>query len=504
MTRNLRLTASLIALAAAAFGVAACKPALQEAVDQNAPAPAAALPLSDAAAAPGAPAPLASQLPPAPPLRVGSSGPPLERYAYADRADYLNDAFGDAPPDYAFDDNQVSPWVWRSDDGYTRVVEPLANGDRYYYYEPGADRPFLVRDPDYAYGYDGGGLAVVYDSRGRALADEAARARADYAARYLARAVVLFSLSQRDHRPVARNNWNARREVITTEYTRWSGFRAADPDWRAYHDAHAPHEQTRWAPEMYRRRAEAARFADQIHDQQQAQRDWKAARQAAVFAQAHNVRVDSGGPPDGSPQRVLAQQQIDREAARRAHDQDAVRAQALQQTRQEGVLSRQSALTADRLARQQQALQTQTTRQAQHQAAVQQQNDVRAVKQAREQQAVQDRAAALQSRQQAFAKQQADAQAARQAHQQQAQQIQAGAREARQQQAAKQRADTQAARQAHQQQAGKQQADAQAARQAQRQQALQSQAAVRDARKKAHDQQVADDKARGGPGRPPR
>ncbi len=492
MTQNLRLTASLIALAAAAFGLAACKPALQAAVDQNAPAPAAALPLADAAAAPSAPAPAASQLPPAPRLRVGWSGPPRDRYAYMDRADYLNGAFGDAPPDYAFDDHQVSPWVWRSDDGYTRVVEPLSNGDRYYYYEPGADRPFLVRDPDYAYGYDNGGLVAVYDSRGHVLADEMARARADYAARYLARAVVLFALSQGDHRPVARDNWNSRREVITTEYTTWTGYRAADPDWRAYHDAHASHEEARWAPEMFRRRAQAARFAQQINDQQLAQRDWRAARQAAELAQAHNVRFETGRSNGNLPaagpsatgdnaQTAAAQQQIDREAARRAQDQQAVQAQAVRQTRQNEAIQHQSEVTVARQDREQQALQAQAARQAQQQALGQQQAEARAVKQAHEQQALQDRATALKVRQQALAKQQTDALAARQARQQQALQIQAGARQARQQEVAKQ------------------QADAEAARQASKQQALQAQAAAKDARKKAHDQQVADaaDKAKG-------
>src|SRR5262249_9075426 len=72
-------------------------------------------------------------------------------------------------PDYAFDDDGVRPWVWRSDDGYQRVAEPVPGGERYYYYQPGADEPFYVQDPDYGYGYAGGALVVLYDRAGRAI-----------------------------------------------------------------------------------------------------------------------------------------------------------------------------------------------------------------------------------------------------------------------------------------------------------------------------------------------
>ena len=201
MIRKLMLSSSLMALVAAVgIGLAGCKPNGDVAGAQNTPPPLAALPLTTGAAPASAPAPLAEALPKARSVRIARSRSPDDDYAYLDRAYELNQAFGDAPPDYAFEDDQVSPWVWRSDDGWYRVVEPLPEGDRYYYYQPGEDYPFLVRDPEYAYGYSNGELVTVYDSRGRPLPDDEMRPRADFAGRYLARAQQLYDMAQHDRR----------------------------------------------------------------------------------------------------------------------------------------------------------------------------------------------------------------------------------------------------------------------------------------------------------------
>ena len=532
----------MLVLAAAALGVSACKPAPQQADAQNAPPPLAALPLTTDAGAPSAPAPLVNQLPPAPPIRVARTSSPGDRYAYMDRAYYVNQAFADAPPDYAFEDNQVSPWVWRSDDGYTRVVEPLPSGDRYYYYEPGSDRPFLVRDPDYAYGYSNGDLVTVYDSRGQALSDYDVENRSDYAARYFARAALLFALSQHDHHAVARDHWESRRGRIYSDYTSWSDQQAAQPDWRAYHDQHVQDEQAHWAPEMYRRNAEGARFAQQTNDQTAAQRDWQNARQAAQVAQTNHVPIPGGsrggnsgqggpGGPSGGPPPVIApapgpgaaaHQQA--EAARQArlqalsqHDAEAkaardARLQALSQHDAEAKAARDARLQAlaqhdaeTKAARDarlqaltQHDAQAQAAKQANQQAQAKRQSDMLAAKTAREQQAAQSQAA-RQADQQALAKRQSDMQAAKAARDQQASQAQA-ARQAHQDDLAKRQSDmqaakaardqqaaqAQAARQAHQDDLAKRQADAQAAKAAREQQASQGQAG-----RQAHQDELA-------------
>ena len=51
----------------------------------------------------------------------------------------MTDAIGDAPPDYAFDYEGVSPWAWQTSDDYVTYAEPIDDGYRYYYYEPGRE-----------------------------------------------------------------------------------------------------------------------------------------------------------------------------------------------------------------------------------------------------------------------------------------------------------------------------------------------------------------------------
>src|SRR3546814_3268294 len=68
------------------------------------------------------------------------------------------------------------------------IFEPIDDGYRTYYYQPGAAEPYFIRDPYYGYGYSGGTIAVIYGPDGRAL-DRARWAQQRRAAsRYYARA----------------------------------------------------------------------------------------------------------------------------------------------------------------------------------------------------------------------------------------------------------------------------------------------------------------------------
>ena len=160
----------LAVVALVAVAAAGCQKSGAAAGDvSQAPPPIATLPLSDASAPPPPPAPVASALPyhPIGRARAASS---RDAYAFADRANAASYGFGDAPPDYAFNYQGSRPWAWQGDNGYETVVEPLPDGgDRYYYYQPGSDEPYFVRDPDYGYGYQGGVLVVVYDRHGHLL-----------------------------------------------------------------------------------------------------------------------------------------------------------------------------------------------------------------------------------------------------------------------------------------------------------------------------------------------
>lgn len=287
MTRS-----AIAAVLGAASLISACN---QNSSAQQAPPPAAALPLTTASAPPIVDAPAGSQLPPAPPARLSRPDNSSDDYAYLDQASSQAYGFGDAPPDYTFDYDGYRPWVWRSDDGYERVVEPLAGGNRYYYYRPGSNYPYLIRGPDYAYGYDNGVLVVVYDHAGRVVPWAEASRRADLAGRYLARAQALYDAGQQNqHEAVAAANWSARRAELAAEQSEWSQQQSADPDWRAYHDQHLNDDEAHWYQERYRREAEAARTAQALNDVANVALYWQAAQRAQNAGRAHGQNFGGG------------------------------------------------------------------------------------------------------------------------------------------------------------------------------------------------------------------
>ena len=252
------MTACILALS-----LSACqKPGANEsaaASDQPATAPPiAALPLATTPAAPIAFAPSATALPPvAKPIHVGLSHD-RTRYGYTDRAYAMNRAFGDTPPDYTVSYDGTSPWVWRSDDGSYRVVEQLPGGQRTYYYERGADRPFYITDPDGGYAYDGDNLVGLYGPDGAPLSDSYAQQRAANAARYYDRSRAIYHAAQYSQRQAANaGDWQARRENLFQQQQRWNAARSRDSDWQTWHDQHQQGESATWQAEQDRRAAYA-------------------------------------------------------------------------------------------------------------------------------------------------------------------------------------------------------------------------------------------------------
>lgn len=312
----------LLCGAAAGVLLSGCKPGAQEASAADAPPPLAALPLTDVSTPQGQPGPLAVDLPRARPARLGPPLPPGDGYAYLDRAYFLNDAFGEAPPDYEFDYSDEAPWAWETDDGYIRIAEFLPYGVRYYYYEPGYDEPFLIHDPDYDYAYARGELVAVYDSEGGLLPSEDYALHASTAGRELSRAEAIFRNAGRERQPVALDSWTARRGQITSDIGRWRQLEGRQSAWRSYHQAHLKAEQAHWAPEGFRRAAETARIDRQIHDPDGAQHALSQAREAQNIARKAHVtiamapsgrangasaaRLASASPPPGRAGREMA------------------------------------------------------------------------------------------------------------------------------------------------------------------------------------------------------
>ena len=223
--------------------------------------PIAALPLvaGPAPTAAAAPAPMVTALPP-PRTQIRYAPPPRrDRYRYIDRAYSMGQAFADTPPDYAVDYEGTRPWIWRAGDGAYRIIERLPRGERIYYYDAGQDYPFLVRDPDYSYAYDGDGLAGVYGPDGAEIDDAIAAQRAYEASRYLDRARALYRAAQYERRQSAyANEWAARRDQLRSDDVIWEQQQGRNADWRAWHDQHQSEEAQQWQQERNQRIAYAS------------------------------------------------------------------------------------------------------------------------------------------------------------------------------------------------------------------------------------------------------
>jgi hypothetical protein len=250
------------------------------------------------------PAPTAEQLPPAPP-------PPLQRasysgddYAFADRAYAMDAAFADSPPDYDFEDDGASPWVWVANDGSECVAEFTPEGWRYYYYDPGADGPFFIEDAEYGYGFQGGGLVVVYDHDGRELPTGFDPGRDEIAGQYLARAALLRQAGMHDpHRAVTAADWASHRDVISASRQNWTRAATSVPAWQAYHAQHQAADDAHWSDERVRREAWAARVDASAGDTGRAQAEWRAAQSTALAGSGGSSSWSGwrAGPNSGTP-----------------------------------------------------------------------------------------------------------------------------------------------------------------------------------------------------------
>ncbi|MDB5459487.1 MAG: hypothetical protein JWO72_1228 [Caulobacteraceae bacterium] len=350
-------------------------------------------PANTQAAAPAGPASSAT-------IRPASAEVVREPYRYIDDAYALGDAFGDSPPDYAIDYDGARPWIWRSRSGDYRVIERTSDGERDYYYRAGADQPFLVRDPRYAYAYDRGQLVVVYDSSGRPVSPSIAARDADVAARYLDRARRLYAAAVHEQRQTAdAADWLARRDQVSAQQRQWAAEQQRNDDWR------------RWRDDRGRR-------DDQGRAEQAALGEERAQRQAYA-AQVAGAAVQRAQDQTQIQRRADADRRLQAVAAgddRRARDDADRREQASAQARQQQMQAPEG--------RRQQALAEDQARQRQHQAEQAQREQAKTQEQ---QQAEARKAQAEASRaQEQLAKAQAQQAQVQQAQAEEAKRVQAG------------------------------------------------------------------------------
>jgi len=228
MTRYFRLVAGLMGTSAMTLSLAACKFDNRPLLARND-----ARPAYDAAPALG---PLDPGYGPAP-----AALPPMQAYAYPERAYTVSRAAYQRPPSYAFAYDNGQPWAWDVADEGLMFAEPYGGDDwRYYYYEPGEDYPYYVQDADYGYAYgDDGALLALFTAAGVLIgADryDEYRPRAGY---YWTRAEDLNRNYYRAPRyRVEDAVWRERAPVVFRSQDRWYRAFEAQPGWReaARHD----------------------------------------------------------------------------------------------------------------------------------------------------------------------------------------------------------------------------------------------------------------------------
>ncbi len=231
--------------------------------DSGLPALPAALPMQTGPAGQLTTAPPVAALPVRRYVNVGRPANDREAYAYLDRASDIEDEIGDAPPDYDYDnDDGVSPWVWQTGGGDYRYAEPVDGGYRYYYYQPGARYPYLVRTHDYSYAYAGAALVAVYALSGALVPPDRYGGYRDQASRYFSRGQQLRQASdQRRHQGVVAANWAARRAQFSAAQANWAADRARQSAWQAYHAQNDPSQQPGWQQEHQQRQQVSQQFS---------------------------------------------------------------------------------------------------------------------------------------------------------------------------------------------------------------------------------------------------
>lgn len=291
-------------------------------------------------------------------------------YRFAERAYGLEEAFYDAPPDYAFDYGGVEPWAWETADDWAMYAEPWETGYRYYYYEPGAAYPYFVRDGLYGYGFDpAGALVSLIDADGDYLPADRFAEAAPLAGRYWLHGRDLRNAAaQARRRPVPETAWIQRAPQVRRASEPWLQAARGDGDWRAWRERSGAKELKRFAREDRRREREAEawrRDARRLAAQQiaeapaaaaglpevQARRDMALAQREQLRAQRDQARAHARA--EGAQRQAQAAQRQAQAERRFAQQQAAeARQQARAQAQQAREQARQQARAAEDHARQ--------------------------------------------------------------------------------------------------------------------------------------------------------
>ncbi|MGH6909089.1 MAG: hypothetical protein ACREEG_02805, partial [Phenylobacterium sp.] len=244
-------------------------------------------------------APAAYDFANAPPAAIDVNVPAsYAGYAPAERAYAFDRATYRTAPSYGFRYSEDEPWAWRTADDYSMYAEPYDDGYRNYYYAPGADYPYFVRDDDYGYGYGpDGALIAVYDSYGQLLPQDRLYGLAALAGAYLVRASAVrrYGLDDRYRIAVTEDYWSARAPRYYEVQQVWYTAPDRQPQWRAWRAGHQAEvaqflprgEVRRWSKDddrAWKAYEKADRKAWQAEDKAWRKTDRRIDRQVAVAA----------------------------------------------------------------------------------------------------------------------------------------------------------------------------------------------------------------------------
>jgi hypothetical protein len=191
--------------------------------------------------------------------------PPERAYPYAERAYGLDRAFYRTAPDYGFSYADEQPWAWQAADDSLMFAEPYDDGYRAYYYEPGADYPYFVRDPNYGYALGQNGvLLALFDAAGALIGGGNYDRYAPSARQYWSRGYDLHSAYGRAPRyAVDQAVWSQRAPRLEQFQQSWIGAPDRQPAWRQWRAAAGPATLQRYTVQHADR---AAAFDPGRHD----------------------------------------------------------------------------------------------------------------------------------------------------------------------------------------------------------------------------------------------
>ncbi len=182
--------------------------------------------------------------------RAGWNAGPVEAYDPIDRADMLARMFGNAEPDFGFPFDGGYAYAWRTRTGEMMIIEPRRNEVLQFFYDAGAMAPYLVRDADGAFAFDGNVAVARYASSGLLRGWQGQGFDPGEATAAWERGRTLLAAAQSTHWRGSRNrvpDWSTWMPVVGSIFI-GNSYGWGDPYWRSRNDWYYGRRRDRYRP----------------------------------------------------------------------------------------------------------------------------------------------------------------------------------------------------------------------------------------------------------------